>query len=55
MPMWRLRRAGAFGENGEHYMRIALVENEHRLRQAIRNIGCYVQGKPVAGRRKDAK
>ncbi len=46
---------GAFGENGEHYMRIALVENEHRLRQAIRNIGCYVQGKPVSGKRKDAK
>ena len=25
----------AFGENGENYMRIALVENEQRLRQAI--------------------
>ena len=42
----------AFGENGEHYMRIALVENEHRLRQAIRNIGRYVQGKNVPGKRK---
>ncbi len=42
----------AFGENGEHYMRIALVENEHRLRQAIRNIGRYVQGKEVAGKRR---
>lgn len=42
----------AFGENGEHYMRIALVENEHRLRQAIRNIGLYIQGKPVPGKRK---
>jgi alanine-synthesizing transaminase len=33
----------AFGENGEHYMRIALVENENRLRQAIRNIKKFVQ------------
>jgi alanine-synthesizing transaminase len=41
----------AFGENGEYYMRIALVENEHRLRQAIRNIGRYVQGKEVDGKR----
>lgn len=28
----------AFGENGEGYVRIALVENEQRLRQAIRNM-----------------
>ncbi len=28
----------AFGENGEGYVRIALVENEHRLRQAMRNL-----------------
>jgi len=33
----------AFGEGGEDYMRIALVENEQRLRQAIRNIGRYVR------------
>jgi len=39
----------AFGENGEYYMRIALVENEHRIRQAIRNIGRFIQGKPVSG------
>jgi alanine-synthesizing transaminase len=39
----------AFGENGEYYMRIALVENEHRIRQAIRNIGRFMQGKSVAG------
>jgi alanine-synthesizing transaminase len=37
----------AFGENGEGYMRIALVENEQRLRQAIRNINRYVQQKPI--------
>lgn len=33
----------AFGENGEGFMRIALVENENRLKQAIRNIKRYVQ------------
>ncbi len=37
----------AFGENGEHYMRIALVENEQRLRQAIRNISRFVRQKPT--------
>ncbi|MHC4166213.1 MAG: aminotransferase class I/II-fold pyridoxal phosphate-dependent enzyme [Planctomycetota bacterium] len=31
----------AFGEGGEDFMRIALVENEQRLRQAIRNISRY--------------
>ncbi|HUU21214.1 MAG TPA: aminotransferase class I/II-fold pyridoxal phosphate-dependent enzyme [Phycisphaerae bacterium] len=29
----------AFGENGEGYVRVALVENEQRLRQAVRQIG----------------
>ncbi|MEO6435670.1 MAG: aminotransferase class I/II-fold pyridoxal phosphate-dependent enzyme [Tepidisphaeraceae bacterium] len=28
----------AFGENGEGWVRIALVENEHRLKQAMRNL-----------------
>ncbi len=37
----------AFGENGEYYMRIALVENEQRLRQAIRNISRFAQEKPI--------
>jgi len=37
----------AFGERGEDYMRIALVENEQRLRQAIRNISRFVRrGQP---------
>jgi len=27
-----------FGKHGEGYVRFALVENEHRLRQAIRGI-----------------
>ena len=33
----------AFGENGENYMRIALVENEQRLRQAIRNMSRFTR------------
>jgi alanine-synthesizing transaminase len=37
----------AFGENGENYMRVALVENEQRLRQAIRNISRFVREKPA--------
>jgi alanine-synthesizing transaminase len=32
-----------FGEHGEGYVRIALVENTHRLRQAIRNIRNFMQ------------
>ena len=28
-----------FGEAGEGYVRMALVENENRLRQAVRQIG----------------
>ena len=31
-----------FGEHGEGYVRIALVENTHRLRQAIRNIRAFM-------------
>jgi alanine-synthesizing transaminase len=37
----------AFGENGEGYMRIALVENEQRLRQAVRNIHRFLQQRPI--------
>jgi alanine-synthesizing transaminase len=39
-----------FGEHGEGYVRIAFVENNHRLRQAIRNIKGFLQtdnGGPV--------
>ena len=36
----------AFGENGEGYLRIALVENEQRLKQAMRQIQRFVQAKP---------
>ncbi|MCJ9430267.1 LL-diaminopimelate aminotransferase [Kordiimonas marina] len=34
-----------FGEYGEGYVRIALVENEHRIRQAIRNIKRFMAHK----------
>jgi alanine-synthesizing transaminase len=43
----------AFGENGEGYMRIALVENEQRLRQAVRNISRFEQDKPIRKPRAD--
>jgi len=36
----------AFGENGEGFLRIALVENEQRLRQAMKQIHRFVQAKP---------
>jgi len=37
----------AFGENGEGYVRIALVENELRLKQAIRQMEVALLGKPA--------
>ena len=36
-----------YGEDGEGYVRIALVENEQRLRQAARNIRRYLQSMGV--------
>jgi alanine-synthesizing transaminase len=36
-----------FGENGENYVRLAIVENEQRLRQAVRNISRFIQEKPI--------
>jgi len=45
----------AFGENGEDYMRIALVENEQRLRQAIRNISRFVRQRPIRKAKKTEK
>jgi alanine-synthesizing transaminase len=38
-----------FGEAGEGYLRLALVENEHRLRQAVRQIGRCLRGEPAEG------
>ncbi|MDD5454345.1 MAG: aminotransferase class I/II-fold pyridoxal phosphate-dependent enzyme [Candidatus Ratteibacteria bacterium] len=33
-----------FGDNGEGFLRFALVENEHRIKQAIRGIKKVIQG-----------
>jgi alanine-synthesizing transaminase len=41
----------AFGENGEGYVRIALVENEHRLRQAMKNLERALVPKPPNAKR----
>ncbi len=38
----------AFGENGEGYVRIALVENEQRLRQAMRQLDRALNRRAVA-------
>jgi alanine-synthesizing transaminase len=32
-----------FGEYGDRFVRVALVENRHRLRQAVRNIRAFLQ------------
>lgn len=37
-----------FGEYGEGYVRIALVENRHRTRQALRSIRSFLAKPPVA-------
>jgi alanine-synthesizing transaminase len=36
-----------YGEDGEGFVRIAMVENEHRLRQAARNIKQYLKSMGV--------
>ncbi len=36
-----------FGPSGEGYLRLALVENENRLRQAVRQIGQCLKGSPT--------
>jgi alanine-synthesizing transaminase len=38
-----------FGEAGEGYLRLALVENEHRLRQAVRQIGRCLRPEKAVG------
>jgi alanine-synthesizing transaminase len=39
-----------FGDAGEGHLRLSLIENEHRLRQAVRQIGRALRGeKVVAG------
>jgi alanine-synthesizing transaminase len=37
-----------FGETGEGHLRLALVENEHRLRQAVRQIGRCLKAEKAA-------
>jgi alanine-synthesizing transaminase len=37
-----------FGEYGEGFVRIALVENEHRIRQAARNIKKFLARAPAS-------
>ena len=32
-----------FGEHGEGYVRLALVENEHRIRHAVRNVKAFLR------------
>ena len=36
-----------FGETGEGFLRLALVENAHRLRQAVRQIGRCLRSEQV--------
>ena len=36
-----------YGEDGEGFVRIAMVENEHRIRQAARNVKKFLQSKGV--------
>ena len=49
-----MRKAGVavspgvgFGDNGEGYVRMALAENEQRIRQAARSIKALMQNKTV--------
>jgi alanine-synthesizing transaminase len=37
-----------FGEHGDGHVRIALVENTHRIRQGLRGIGSFLQGDNAA-------
>jgi alanine-synthesizing transaminase len=38
-----------FGESGEGYVRFALIENQHRIRQAVRGIRRFLKSAPEAG------
>jgi alanine-synthesizing transaminase len=37
-----------FGEHGEGYVRLALVENEQRIRQAARSVGDFLKSRRPA-------
>ncbi|MGI9493904.1 MAG: aminotransferase class I/II-fold pyridoxal phosphate-dependent enzyme, partial [Geminicoccaceae bacterium] len=43
-----------FGEYGEGYVRLGLVENRHRIRQAVRNIKAFLGRETEAGQAKRA-
>jgi alanine-synthesizing transaminase len=43
-----------FGEYGEGYVRIAMVENLQRMRQATRNIKQFLAGRNSGGKREKA-
>ena len=43
-----------FGEHGDDHVRIALVENNHRIRQALRGIRTFLQGDNAAPSIEDA-
>jgi alanine-synthesizing transaminase len=44
----------AFGEHGENYVRIAVVENEHRLKQAMSNLERALCPRPAKAKREKA-
>src|SRR5262249_17436561 len=44
-----VRPGRGFGGAGEGYLRLALVENEHRLRQAVRQIGRCLRDEKADG------
>ena len=35
----------SFGPGGEGFVRFALVENEHRIRQAVRGVGAFLRAR----------
>ena len=37
-----------FGEDGEGYLRMAIVENSQRLRQAVKQIGKVMKSEEIA-------
>ena len=53
-PTSRSRPVSGFGEYGDGYVRIALVENEQRIRQAARNVRKFLSGGPSGREAKDA-
>ena len=44
-----------FGEYGDGHVRIALVENEQRIRQAARNVRKFLSAGPAVAEARDAR